>query len=235
AADPVSRVSSLTSRVDALTDDHRLDEAMEAAQEALRAMAAVRDPTAEAGLLCSRRSIEYRLGVADAIDADLPDIVGRTGVREMEAPAALTEAAVAWRLGNPGVARRFAARAARLWTELGMPHIAVLPRALLIANSPDAGEAEVLDLAAKCASCPLPGVVVQTLGLLAIARPDLGSALVIPDAVLKALPRRTWGVRREVLSVTEALNRRVERKDGDGSASEARDLHREAGADGLRP
>jgi len=70
--------------------------------------------------------------------------------------------------------------------------------------TPDRVEAR--SVAKAIARCPQPGLAVQAAGLLAMAFPDSSLALPIPDAWLQALPRPTWSVRREVLSVAYAVH-----------------------------
>jgi hypothetical protein len=215
-------------------DGQRLKEAMDAAGEALAASLGLRDPTLEARLLCVRRSLEYRLGALRQTDADLIEILGLTGARSLQGVAALTEAAIAWRSGHGDAARGFAVRSSRLLAGIDFG-TACLPDALRIACSQTTDAEDVLTVAAAAARCPKPGVAVQALGLLGIARPDLAEELRIPDSWLEALPRWTWEVRREVLSIEEALSRRVERNDQDGSANATGELRGQATRDGLGP
>jgi hypothetical protein len=208
--DAIARASSLFSRAQALMDDHQLHEALEVVHESLRAMASVRHPALEVHLVSTQRQIQYRLGVVTAIDEELLDIAAEVGGNDIEATVTMTEAAVAWRLNRLDAARRLAARSARAWRSMGRDHVACLPRALHLACSTAPETVEAREICERMRhSPPPPGLAVQVLGLVAMACPDLPDAREIPEEWLKALPRATWGIRREILSVEEALQRRV--------------------------
>jgi hypothetical protein len=159
------------------------------------------------------RSVAYRSGAALAPDVELADAAGQLRTGDMEAIVCLNEAAIAMRAGDLALGRELARRAGRAWSALGeVSGGALLAGALAIAcgaEEPENGagaESSAL-LADRALACERPGIVLQVLGLLATA----GRAPRVEEdrlaALVAELPPDQRHVRREVLSVDEALSR----------------------------
>ena len=99
------------------------------------------------------------------------------GLRDVAALLCMNEAAVAWRAGDAATARSLSARAQRQWTLTGwVPGLALVqPLAMLCGEAVGAEEERLL--LARVRALPLSRVAVQSLALLAKARPRRRRAL----------------------------------------------------------
>ena len=201
-----ARIDAQLNGASALMEAFSLDAAREAA-EAGRALAGgCRHAYFEGRAEWLLRTIAYRTGRAEAPDHELVALVARVDVAFLEGAVCLNEGAVAWRAGRFDEALGLAERAAGILTGKGREAGALLARSLVLVCGGDLGE-DALGLAALARRCPLPRVGIQALGLLArvcpAVRPMVAEAT---SLVAAAIPRRRWGERLEILSVTEALD-----------------------------
>jgi hypothetical protein len=151
------------------------------------------------------REAEYRSGEAPAPDRGLLRAIRLVGVPHLDALVHLNEAAVGWRAGRRGFARRTALRAAAVWRGPGNGWLRLLAEALAAAAGGGPPEAP----AARIADCPVPGIGVQIAGLLGplargARRREFGEAAL---RLAAPLDPAADGRRREVLSIEECLDR----------------------------
>lgn len=201
---PERRLSAMTGAASALMEAARHEEAEALALEALDEARSVRHVYFEARSEWLIRATRYRLGRTTGVDRELLDTLAEVGVADLEALLCLTEAAVAWRLGETSECASLAARVVTLWTRSGWSWPLVLPRALAATCRGDRDELE--RLAGEAIECPLAAVGIQALALIALAVPELRAPL-RPAVLAQAdrIDRATWDARMEVVSVTEAL------------------------------
>lgn len=197
------RILAMSNAASALVEVFRFDDAVDIADEARHLAAQCRHPYFEARSEWLVRTARYRRGDALGVDGEFVDLVGKTGVLDLEALAALTEAAIAWRAGNMEQTAELARRAEQRWTTLGKTWGALFARTLACVAAGTTEESEPLVEAAK--HSPVPGAGIQMLGLLARAHPQRAVEF---RAVIKTLrsviPERHWSFRMDVLSVNEA-------------------------------
>jgi hypothetical protein len=131
-------------------------------------------------------------------------------VAELEGLALSLEATVAWRAEALDRARALAGRARLVWLGMGRVDNARLMRCLLAALG-DALEGDALaEMRRWAVGCEVPGFGVQALGL--IGAGVTGAAFEAMLGPLAAqVPDAHHGVRLDVLSVREALDRARER------------------------
>ncbi|MGK3960838.1 protein kinase [Sorangium sp. So ce118] len=203
-----SRVGAQLNAASALMEAFRHADAAACAEAALRQARDCRHPFYEGRAEWILRSTAYRMDAAAAPDLDLVKAVARLGVADLEGPVCMTEAAIAYRAGDRACAAALAGRAYEVWRSIDSPWCGLLVRALaLAAGAAPSDPEELQELAERAARCPVPGLGVQALGLLARARrapPPPGwkrAALPLTEGV----PRRFWPLRMDVLSVEESL------------------------------
>ena len=200
-----ARLDARVNAASAAMECFRLDDARSLAEEARRAAARCRHPYYEARAEWILRAVAYRTGRATSPDLELLDAVSSVGLRDVAALLCMNEAAVAWRAGDAETARSLSARALRQWSLTGwVPGLALVqPLAMLCGEAVDAEEERLLVGRAK--ALPLSRVAVQSLALLAKARPRRRRALSgIATPHFKSIPRSHWTHRLEVMSIDEA-------------------------------
>jgi hypothetical protein len=119
----------------------------------------------------------------------------------------LNEAAIAWRANDGALALRLAEAAAARWRASSTPPGADLARALAWTAGASWRPAEAREVAVRAAACPIPGLGLQTVGL--VARLGVGRSPISADTLERlasSVPREFWGVRMDVLSVEEAMS-----------------------------
>jgi len=157
------------------------------------------------------RAACYRAGVEQVPDVELVDALERVGSGAQAALAALTEAAIAWRLGDQALTIELADRAARNWTGNNKMSGIVLARALkaaatrgLVDQGIEPDELEPLCRQAISLARAEPVLGAQALALLSTAGaviPDEGRRLM---ASLRADPSLAGrGEQRQVLTPDE--------------------------------
>lgn len=202
----VTAVESLLDAARCELEELCLLEARRDAELALAAAAAARNPLQEAQAEWLLRALAYREDRAVSIDDELLNVVAKVGAAELEARVALTEAAIAFRLGAHARARELAAHASARWQELGWAEPAALARGLAAtcgAPLDDAALDELLDLAARAE----PALGLQLLGLLAQACPEVRRrAHALAEPLAPRLPSHLLLARLDVLSPQEALD-----------------------------
>ncbi|XXX76127.1 protein kinase [Sorangium sp. So ce134] len=181
-------------------------EAAERARAALELCRRCRHPFYEARAEWILRAAAYRMGETSGADLELVGAVALLGAPVLEPLVCVTEAAAAWRAADLGTARALASRAHRAWQGRGSPWPALLARGVALAAGDPAEAGEIAALMAQAQRCPVPGLGVQILGLLALAdpgaRPPRRRAL---GDLVRAVARRRWGLCMDVLSIEESL------------------------------
>jgi hypothetical protein len=153
------------------------------------------------------RATAYRRGQALVADEALVDAVRLLGVVQLEGLVTLNEAAIAWRANDGALALRLAEAAAARWRASSTPPGADLARALAWTAGASWRPAEAREVAVRAAACPIPGLGLQTVGL--VARLGVGRSPISADTLdrlASSVPREFWGVRMDVLSVEEAMS-----------------------------
>jgi len=201
-----ARISALLNAASSLMEAGVLDEAEETAALALALAEERRHPLSEARAEWLLRSISYRAGRGAEPDLELTEAVARLEVAWLEGVVVLGEAAVAWRAGLTEVGGELARRAAEISASIGYKPTNLLADGLASACGDvlDDDRFEMLRDDAK--EFPLPAIGIQTLGLLARARPDRAAeAAALAREILPRIPEETWSHRREVLSPAECV------------------------------
>lgn len=201
-----ARIAARLNGASALMDAFRHQEAAASAEDALKQAKACRHPFFEARAEWVLRSTAYRAGAAMAPDLELVDAVARFGTGDLEATVCFNEAAIAYRAGRLEVARGLAQKALLIWESIHDTWPAVLIRCLALACGARPAAREGARLAQRAMTCSVPGIGVQALGLLAQARRSVPPSW--KEAALSLtgeIPRRSWHVRMDILSVEEAL------------------------------
>lgn len=200
-----ARLDARVNAASAAMECFRLDDAQAIAEEARAAAARCRHAYYEARAEWILRAVAYRTGRATAPDHALLDAVLDVGLRDVGALLCMTEAAVAWRAGDLPTARSLSAQAHRAWSLAGWAPGVALARPLALLCGEDADDDEEERLVESAAALPLPRVAVQSLALLALARPDRRESLSgIATPHLLGIARSHWTHRLEVMSIEEA-------------------------------
>lgn len=199
----------LAARLDAavaFTEASAGDEARAEAEQALACAREHRLPVYEARAEWALRALAYREGRATAPDLELVEAAGALDRPRLDAAICANEAAVAWRAGALDVAARLADRAAARWTEVGRTVPAALSATL---GALCRGDADAAWLRARVDVALRHGptlLALQTLGLAAMARPDLDPRLAgVAERLAARLDPASLDRRREVLSPAEAV------------------------------
>lgn len=201
------RLTRLLAAASAWMEAGRFDRAAEIARDALAVASECRHPLSEARAEWILRSARYRSGDDLRPDEDFVAAAADLGAPHMEALIALNEAAVAWRTGRGELAARLAARAAEIWRSMGgFPGKALAEAFAVAATKEGAGREEIRRILDEVGKVSLPGLRVQALGFLARASPavapEVSSAA---RAAAAEIESSQWPMRREVISVEEAL------------------------------
>lgn len=202
-----ARVSALLNAASARMEDVDLAGAEALAREGFELASAARHPIQEARAEWLLRSIAYRRAAPLAADLELLDAAAALNFPNFQGLICLNEAAIAWRANDLDLARNLALRAASHWAQAGRAAGRALAEALALrcgAALPGAEQERILQDALRC---PVPGMAVQALGLVAAASPDRRHrALESAAERAQGIPRERFAHRREVISVDEALN-----------------------------
>lgn len=206
ARNAVAAVEALLEAARCELEDLDLLEARRDAELALAAAAAARNPLQEAQAEWLLRALAYREDRAVSIDDELLNVVAKVGAAELEARVALTEAAIAFRLGATARACELALLASARWQELAHSELAGLARALAAACGAALQAPALAELLELASSTP-PAVGLQILGLLSRAHPELRSrASPLAAPLARRLPPPMQLARLDVLSAQEALD-----------------------------
>ncbi|MFO0593222.1 MAG: serine/threonine-protein kinase [Polyangiaceae bacterium] len=200
------RISEKNAAAWALFEAFELDRAQALATEAHALAERHRHAGQEASAAWTLRSIAYRRGVAGPPDMDLARAVMYAVDRQVQAVILCTEAAAAYREDHPD-GLSLASRAHDIFSSLSQPRGALLARGLSIALGAAPREGEIKMLQQKACSIQGGGIGLQALALLArrghLPPPD--SAPRIKELAAE-IPRTSWGVRMDILSVEECLS-----------------------------
>ena len=206
AVTPLIRVMSLTDAASASMEGCLYDEALESATACIETAREIRAPMSLARAERIARSARYRRGDRLAVDRELLAAAGALGVPLIEALICANEAAVAWRSGRRVLARTLAVRGSELAAGAGREPVALLQRALAVAAGEPLGPGEDEQLLARSDRCSVPGLAAQSAGLLALGGHPAARALgEIVRRNAERLPAALHGVRREIVSIAEAL------------------------------
>ena len=201
---PTARISSLLNAATALLEADRWEEAAEVAGRAEGQAQELGLTKYEACALGILRSAAYR---SDSATPD-PTVIEAARLledRESGAILLLTEAAAAWRSGRLDMASEVALAARDCFEAVAFADGATLALALAEAARPSLAEAEVEALLLGIVERGLPLIQVQVLGLLGPRVQTSERWRRAAVACAQALPEDRWPLRREVLSVREAL------------------------------
>ncbi len=201
------RISSWLNAASALMECFRHEEAARLAEAALEKACECRHPFYEARAEWLLRTLAYRRGAPLEADVAFVDAVARLGTSDFEAIVCVTEAASAYRAGDARATIELAMRAVRLWRSVHDVWPALLARCLsLAAGAPADSATEIGALGDRAMQCPVPGLGLQCLALLARAAGEPRGAWVEAALPLTAgIDRRHFGARMDVLSVLEAF------------------------------
>lgn len=202
-----ARTAQLLHGATSWLDAFAFDRADALAERAERAARACRNPQQEALAAVIRRVVAYRAARAPEPDPDLARAVAAVGIPDLEAAACAVDAAVHLRCGDLEQAALLSSRARRLWEGMSKRSPARLMRCLEVATGRSgAAPAEVDDLCRSAIACPVAGMGVQMLGL--VARGDPARAPGLREAALRlaeTVPRAAFDARIDVLSARESL------------------------------
>ena len=196
-----ARINAAIARLDALQPHRARALALEARADARRLRSTGLESYAEVLL----RGADYRLGKARVPDRELMTAVGATGNTWLASMAGLTEAAVAWRSGDDGLAADLTRDTLRGWTQTSPPLQTLLARAFAFAL--DASEGESVEaLVEAAANCPWPRLAIQVIGLAIWRQPgQLAFARRVAEALARPVSEQDRRHRLEVLSIEESL------------------------------
>ncbi|PKN54650.1 MAG: hypothetical protein CVU56_25335, partial [Deltaproteobacteria bacterium HGW-Deltaproteobacteria-14] len=204
ALDAGARIWALIDHASAALELGRHDLVAASLDEALSASRASRLVVAEGRATWLQRSLAYRRGEALAPDRELTDAARHLGRDNLKSVIWLIEAAFAWRCGQDGLAAELAAGAKRAFERGNNAVGALLAWALDIAAG---GRSQVPpELVVAALSTPVPGVGLQALGLVTLARgvPD-PSWVEAAEAIHATFPEERRDERLDVLTPNEAL------------------------------
>jgi tetratricopeptide (TPR) repeat protein len=199
-----ARLSSQRNAAEALVEVPDLARARELAEAVASEARMCGHVKYEADAIWVVRTVAYRLGEATEAREDLV-AAARSVRRFAEALFALTEGAVALRLGDRATAARLGSLGEAAFTEVRHTGTALLCRAIAMAAR-GATRAELDDLCARAETCPIPDFRVQVLGLARLATPDPDPAWrdrAVTHAACR--PVAEWDIRLDVLSFAEAI------------------------------
>ncbi len=205
-APALQRMAALAGGASAWLEALRPDLAMARAQSLRDEAARCRHVYFEAWAEHLIRASAYRAGVAMRPSIDQVELLAMVGVKDLEALAALDEAANAWRSGDMELTRSIATRACTIWAASGWAPGAGISRALAVAAGAEVDREDLEALIAWALGCELPRLGVQVLGLL--ARAGLGDRAAMRDAArafASTIPLAERATPLEVLSIAEAL------------------------------
>jgi eukaryotic-like serine/threonine-protein kinase len=201
-----ARIAHLLNAAAALLEAGRYADVRTQASAAIALAASCRHHAFEACASSFLRNVAYRLDQTDAVDFELVAAADQVGEPRYEAMICLNEAAVAWRTGDLAAAASLASRATSGWRAARAEWPSLLSRCLELACGAPPNPGEFDALVARATECPLPGVAIQAMGLLAIATPERSARLLpLLRKRLAQLPPESVTLRREVLSLEEAV------------------------------
>lgn len=199
-----ARLASLLDAAFDLLDGQDPAHAVQVARDAQDLARRLDHPSYEAQAVMVLRSAGYRAGTLTRPDPALVQAAAALGPAT-QGLLACTEAALAWRSGDRGLARELATAAASAFARARLAAGDRLSRALAFAvGHGDEGEgAALIDLALPGS---VPGIDVQVLALVGRRCPHLlAPHLSRLRAIAGLRPSTEWGTRREILSIRECL------------------------------
>ncbi len=168
-----------------LLEVREIERATRVAGELREIATARRLPRMEAYAEWLPRAVANRTRTAGGVDEELVTAVGEIGAPDIASLVWVTEAVIAWWRGEAARGAELAGMADRAFTDAGAVVPAVWARAVRIACSPNAGEAEACATAAVATG--RPDVIWEVLGLL---RVSAGLSDAWGEAAREALSRR---------------------------------------------
>jgi tetratricopeptide (TPR) repeat protein len=203
----IARIAALFHGASSLLEAFRHPEAAAVAREALDLAERCRHVHHEAACAWMLRTVAYRTAAPIDPDPELIAAVTHVGTPDVEASIYFTEACILWRAGRLPEAADIAERAHKIWSGMRKQWPALLARCLSLRCRPAARRSEALSLAERAIQCPVHGMGIQALGLLAPIEPAV-RLIAEPEAgrLSAEVPLRFWSMRIDVLSVLEALS-----------------------------
>ncbi len=206
SATECGRGNALAGAASALLEAHDFDAAVRAAEQAVAIGRDARFVGLEARAERSRRSALYRSAQTTSPDRELVEALQHVRIPNVTGMALLTEAALAWRSDDRSLARDVAQAAAVSFADNGQRAGEILALALQAAVDGDVAQSEITDAINEIVTCPLPGIVVQAIGLFALRSPAAAQSRRTEFlAAVSTIPEPHRAARREVISVAEAV------------------------------
>ena len=151
------------------------------------------------------RSAAYRRGEDADPDHELVRAVRAIGFEHIHGLVALNEAAVAWRSDRLELGRELAMESAEVLHRVDRHDGALLAESLALLCGSDSA-ADIESVASAAGRCPLPGIAVQALAILHRAKGLSASWCARSCKMAESIPPGARSLRREVLSIEEALD-----------------------------
>ncbi|MBL8684800.1 MAG: serine/threonine protein kinase [Myxococcales bacterium] len=151
------------------------------------------------------RAIAFRSGRSLPVDHALVDAIGQLGSKQLEALVSLGEAAFAFRAGDLGLAATLAERAYALWSSVGEAIGSLVAAALAVRCGRALASDVVRSVYERALACPIPGVGIQALALLAASGVVKSPPRAALHKLVEGVAREHWSKTMELLSVNEAL------------------------------
>ena len=189
----------------ALMETWRNDDAVARASAARDNAAKLRDPVREGWAEWVVRAARYRRADPLAMDDALVDVVRETGVPELRALVCFTEAAIGLRLSAHARVFELACEANELWQSMGKTWTSLIARALSAACASSTTASDPAEMFRLACECPVPGLGIQVLGLLATRRVVSSDWIDAGNALASKIPAELHGARMDVLSVDECM------------------------------
>ena len=197
---PMLAITSMLASASAWMEDFAFERARAIASEGMAMAARARQPYLEARAAWIVRTCGYRLDEMVDIEPELLEAVTLLRTPLIGSLVKLTEAAIAWRVGDHAAARGLATELQAESDAVGRSARSLIARCIAIAAGADATAEERAGLALRAKECSVPGLGVQALGLLR-APVEADEML----ALAKQVPENRWDRRMDVVSVAEAL------------------------------
>jgi hypothetical protein len=200
------RLSAMLNAASALVEARAIERASAVAEEARELAAQCRHTYFEARATWLLRSCAYRMCRDDAPDLELVALIDAVGVPYLSMLVWITEGGFAWRRGDVPRAHALAEQAATRARTLGLrwPALSCEAWAAALGDGYDQGEAAAM--ATRFAECTDAGILIQGLGLVALAAPAVDPAWRgLATAAARDMPADQHDARLDIISPSEGL------------------------------
>ena len=198
------RLSALLNGASALLEAFCFEEAAQWAHTALQLAKECRHSYFEGRAEWILRAAAYRNGEALTVDKELLEAATALPLPEVEGLIAMTEAAISWRAGELALARELSGRIRITLSSIGEPLIVLLVGSLELACGASRSSDDIAAIIYNAVHKAPPAVALQIWGLLAMGGSSIDR---LQACSLSAkIPKQEWQVRREILSIEEALS-----------------------------